>query len=76
MKITNRTIAALVVAMTLSTPAASYFFSSNREDELSACEKRCAPKLGVMKRDPKLDNSFKKNWNGGPTVCQCLDAPR
>ena len=76
MKITNRMIAALVAAVTLSIPVASYFFSSDRENERNACEKRCEPKLGVMKRDPQFDNAFKKNWDGGPVVCQCLEAPR
>jgi hypothetical protein len=76
MKITNRMIAVVVVAATLSIPVASYFFSSSHEDEQSACEKRCTPKLGVMKRDPVFDNAFKKSWDGGPMVCQCMETPR
>lgn len=76
MKITNKMIAVVIVVVTLSIPVASYFFSPSREAEQRTCEKRCSPKLGVMKRDPKFDNTFKKNWDGGPMSCQCMDAPR
>ena len=69
-------IAAAIVVVTLSIPLASYLFSSSRETEQRSCDARCSPKLGVMKRDPKFDNSFKKNWDGGPMSCQCMDAPR
>lgn len=73
-KITNRRIAVMVVAATLAIPVASYFFLPSHEDEQRACDKRCAPRLGVMARDPQFDKAFKKNFDGGPRVCQCMDS--
>lgn len=75
-KLTNRMIALVVALVALAIPVASYFFSSSRGDEQRACDQRCAPKSGVMKRDPQFDKAFKKNWDGGPLVCQCMDAPQ
>jgi hypothetical protein len=75
MKITNKIIALVVVVITLFIPVASYFFSQSREDQQRACEKRCSPKWGAMRRDPQFDKAFKKNWDGGPVTCQCMDVP-
>ena len=73
MKLTNKMIAIVVAAITLAIPMASYFMPS-RGDVQRACDQTCAPKLGVMKRDPQFDKAFKKNFDGGPMVCQCMDS--
>ena len=73
-KITGKMIAVVAVVVTLAIPVTSYFFSPSRGEEQRACDNRCTPKLGVMKRDPQFDKAFKKNFDGGPIVCQCMDA--